>query len=523
MSPIIDLQRGISEAGRIRIGQQVAAGNGRTRPAKLDTFRLTSADRRRIDQAAELYGGTVAEWAAPAGKQWQVITTADSLDVIVPPSDLSFSQNYELWSAGGCQRRCDGVTEQIGEQPCVCDPAARECDIHTRLSVMLRDLPGLGVWRIDTQGWYAAREMSGAVRIIQMAAGRGALLPARLRLEQRSVKRPDEHGKVQTLRYAVPVIDIEITPAQLLAGSSEPLELEQVTRPPLTPVPQLTSLLPSIAEQSAAPAARPPRKNAAPAIPASGRQRSQAAPAAAIEKPESQPAQAVGETAAEGEGAASSPAVDLDKAHTGDELTRWLSGTHAAMRERVPEGNDEHAALRQLAATALASMEPAHLLADRSLNDLTAREWRHVAMALRDTPVIPKAAEGTGTPPAAEEAAAADTAVAPAQPVPETFADSPPAKPAPADPTAVENAVYKVSVEHGLIEENMEAGPAWAVLDTKATKVLGVVPSLSEEPGPAEIATYVGYWTEFAAMVAAGTFDKAARPRRPRAAAKAGA
>jgi hypothetical protein len=274
MSPIIDLQRGISEAGRIRIGQQVPAGNGRTRPSKLETFRLTSSDRKRIDQAAELYGGTVSEWQAPAGKQWQVITATDALDVIVPPSDLSFSQHYELWSAGGAQRRCDGVTEMLGEQPCLCDPAARECDIHTRLSVMLRDLPGLGVWRIDTQGYYAAVELSGAVQIISLAAGRGALLPARLRLEQRSVKRPDAKGKPQTLRFAVPVLDIEVTPAQLLSGGAEPIQLADATQPRMTPVPQLAlAVQPSIAEQSAPPAARTPRKNAAPEIPSSGRTR----------------------------------------------------------------------------------------------------------------------------------------------------------------------------------------------------------------------------------------------------------
>ena len=69
MSPIIDLQRGIAEAGRIRIGQQVPAGNGKTRPAKLDAFRLTSPDRRRIEDAAVLFGGVVTPWEAPA--EWK--------------------------------------------------------------------------------------------------------------------------------------------------------------------------------------------------------------------------------------------------------------------------------------------------------------------------------------------------------------------------------------------------------------------------------------------------------------------
>ncbi|SRX93589.1 endodeoxyribonuclease RusA-like protein [Thermacetogenium phaeum DSM] [Mycobacterium shimoidei] len=215
---IIDLQRRLAEIGRIRIGQQVPVGNGskKTRPAKLTTFRLTSPDRNRIAQAALLYGGNPAEWDAPAGKQWEVITESDALNVIVPPSDMAFSQHYELWSGGGCQRRCDGRNESISDGPCICDPDKRECAIHTRLSVMLRDLPGLGVWRIDTSGYYAALELQGAVEIVQLAAGRGQMLPARLRLEQRMVKRPGQSTK----RFAVPVLDIEVSPAQLMAGGA---------------------------------------------------------------------------------------------------------------------------------------------------------------------------------------------------------------------------------------------------------------------------------------------------------------
>lgn len=263
---IVDLQRSIREAGRIRIGEKVNGG----RPAKLETFRLTSADKLRIEQAAAAFGGTVSEWQAPAGKQWQVVTERDALDVIVPPSDLSFSQAYELWSAGGCQRRCDGVIEQITQGACLCDPENRACTPHTRLSVLLPDLPGLGVWRLDTQGWYAARELASVVELLIAAAGRGALLPARLRLDQRSTKK-QVNGRTQTLRYAVPVLDIEISPATLLNGSAQGMALEQAVGPGFTPVAALPG--PTIAEQSQPPAPRAPRSNAATEIPSSGRTR----------------------------------------------------------------------------------------------------------------------------------------------------------------------------------------------------------------------------------------------------------
>ena len=243
---IIDLQRRIQEAGRIRIGHVVPTSNGKTRPDKLDTFRLTSADKVRIDQAAALYGGNVAEWTAPAGKQWEVITEAKALDVIVPPSDMAFSQHYELWSAGGCQRRCDGAFEQMSDGPCLCDPDNRDCDIHTRLSVMLRDLPGLGVWRIDTQGYYAAVELGGAVQVIAAAAGRGVLLPARLMLVQRSVIRRGDDGKPLTRRFAVPVLDVEVTPRELLGGMSGVTSIEVSQVASLEPVKGRPALLQAV-------------------------------------------------------------------------------------------------------------------------------------------------------------------------------------------------------------------------------------------------------------------------------------
>lgn len=284
---IIDLQRRIAEVGRIRIGQQVPTSSGRgakKRPTKLDTFRLTSPNRTRIEQAARLYGGDVNEWEAPAGKQFEVITKTDTLPVIVPPSDMAFSQWYELWSGGGCQRRCDGATDSIGDRPCVCDPNNRECDIHTRLSVMLRDMPGLGLWRIDTSGYYAALELQGAVDVMRMAAAAGTMLPAQLRLEQRMIKRADE----QTKRFAVPVLDVEISPAQLLGGPRDALDIGTLALEParmethaaqgtthvasLTPVPASVQERPSppVSEQAAKTRERKPRKNAAAKIPPTG-------------------------------------------------------------------------------------------------------------------------------------------------------------------------------------------------------------------------------------------------------------
>lgn len=211
IKPIV-LQRRLAEVGRIRIGQVVPTKGGRTRPAKLDRLRFTSASRPLIEQVAAAYGGEVAEWTPANGgaAQWEVITDTGRVPVIVPPA--SVSQYMETWSGGGCQRRCDGETEMLSGDPCLC--AADDmmvCKPTTRLSVMLRDIPGLGVWRLESHGWNAAAELPDTAEFLARAGG---YIGAWLYLKpQRSVK------DGQTRDWMVPALEVDgVTPAQLLAG-----------------------------------------------------------------------------------------------------------------------------------------------------------------------------------------------------------------------------------------------------------------------------------------------------------------
>ena len=208
---IKDLAIRIHEAGRIRIGQKKAGRGGKSFPSKLDHFRLTSSDKSKLDRAADLWGGTVQPWESPDGKRWELFTDADEIQVILPPTQLAFSQHYELWSGGGCLRRCDGEFEQISEGGCICTSTDdRQCKPHTRLSLILPDLDGIGLWRLDTQGWNAAAELAGVVGLV---SGLGTLLPARLRLEQRSSIKDG-----QTRRFAVPTLDLEMPARQIMAA-----------------------------------------------------------------------------------------------------------------------------------------------------------------------------------------------------------------------------------------------------------------------------------------------------------------
>jgi hypothetical protein len=214
--PIITLQRRSRELGRIRTGQVVPGKNGgRGRPTKLDRFRLTSPSKELLEKVAALYGGTVEAWTPQNGgpQQWEVVTEATRLPVLVPPQPVS--QYYELWSGGGCARRCDGQRELLGDTPCICaaedpDPAERECKPTTRLNVVLAEVEGIGVWRLESHGYYAATELPEVAEFLARAQG---YVSAWLTLEERVIKRNGE-----TKRFLVPALEVDITPAELLSG-----------------------------------------------------------------------------------------------------------------------------------------------------------------------------------------------------------------------------------------------------------------------------------------------------------------
>ena len=233
---LLDIQRRGQQLGRIRIGQQVPTDKGKMRPAKLDTFRLTTQSRHAADAIAELYGGTVQNW----NNEFEVITGQSAIGVTVPPRDQVISQFYELWNKGGCLRRCDSQVEQISGKPCLCphaeDPddlvaveaAAQErarlaslnppqaCKVVTRISLMIPDLPGLGVFRLDTSSYYAAVEIGDAAELLQVARDRGVFLPAVLRIEQRQ-----RVAGGQTKKYPVPVLEVLATFRQIASGALE--------------------------------------------------------------------------------------------------------------------------------------------------------------------------------------------------------------------------------------------------------------------------------------------------------------
>ena len=223
IKPLV-LQRRLTEVGRIRIGEVKPTSNGKTRPAKLDRFRFTSPDRTVLDQIASLYGGTVESWTPANGgaQQWEVITDASSVPVIVPPQAVT--QWMETWSGGGCVHRCDGEHNVLTDTDCDPDEKAhKDAKPTTRLSVMLRDVESIGVFRLESHGWNSAAELPGMAELLAQAGG---FVTARLWLKPvRSV------ANGQTRDFMVPALAVDgLTPAQLLSGSSPLAAVESQQR-----------------------------------------------------------------------------------------------------------------------------------------------------------------------------------------------------------------------------------------------------------------------------------------------------
>jgi hypothetical protein len=139
---------------------------------------------------------------------------------MVPPQPIS--QWYEYWTGGGCKHRCDGRTNVLTDE--LCDPedfAHKEALERptTRLNVVLRDVEGIGVWRLESHGWNAAVELPDSAEFLAAAGG---YVNGWVSLEARTSKAEvsDRQGgtKIQTRHFHVPIIEIDVTPAQLMAG-----------------------------------------------------------------------------------------------------------------------------------------------------------------------------------------------------------------------------------------------------------------------------------------------------------------
>jgi hypothetical protein len=219
-SRLRNIQARAAEHGRLRTGY--TQGN---RPMRSATWVITSHSEEHVRAAAELWGGQVEPWKPLNStiEQWRVITKASSIEALITPGD-PLNQYNEMWSKGGCARRCDGETELLSRKACLCaaqfgedwhlQPKGRVCAATSRLNVMLPDLTGMGMWRAETHSFYAATEWGGMVDMVLAGTDGRGFVPVTLRIEPRQ-----RVANGETKKFPVVVVELRgVTPRQALAG-----------------------------------------------------------------------------------------------------------------------------------------------------------------------------------------------------------------------------------------------------------------------------------------------------------------
>lgn len=189
--PMYDVSPRLPTAFRLRLGAVERTAKG-SRPTHLrGAIRVTSPWQQVVDRIASAYGGSEPEpWQSPDGLQVQTVLPPQPLVVGIMPGQ-SLSQWWERWNAGGCARRCDGVTETLSGNPCQCPPmparmrASDACRPTTRLSILLpRLLEGdthlLAVGRLDSHGIIAAEGLQASLALAQQALDGGMVARATL-------------------------------------------------------------------------------------------------------------------------------------------------------------------------------------------------------------------------------------------------------------------------------------------------------------------------------------------------------
>lgn len=225
-------QRRLRQLGEIRIGHRIPLdgvdrnGKPKSRPAKLDKFRLTSPSRPLLEKVAKLYGGEVRPWQPGNGDpaEFEVYTQVDRLPVLVrgyaadDDGASASSEWFEHWEGRRMKRRCNGTQEKLSGKPCLCDPEGvvgwwgqRLCKPTTRLNVMLRDVPAIGNWLVASHGRNAAEKLPEMARFLARADG---YIPAALGIEEQ-ITYPE--GKPPN-RFMVPILEVDLTPLELFAG-----------------------------------------------------------------------------------------------------------------------------------------------------------------------------------------------------------------------------------------------------------------------------------------------------------------
>lgn len=214
--PLSDIARRVPLVGKLKAGVYKSG-----RPQAIDTWRLTTSSHEFAADFADIYGGTVEPMTNNnSPHKWEVISEASEISIALL-GENGYSVQYELWQAGGCQRRCDGVTAEVIQTTgpddveyaptnCICDAKQElECSLKSRLTMILPDLPFRGGVVYETGSKNFAEESQGMLALLAQMQASG-VTRGKLRLEQRKSS--------GNRKYTIAVVGVEQSPEAIVSG-----------------------------------------------------------------------------------------------------------------------------------------------------------------------------------------------------------------------------------------------------------------------------------------------------------------
>jgi len=147
-----------------------------------------------------------------------------------------YSQTRGLICKGDGERASALVDEQTGSlatrrsrqfslrkvdcNPAACSYYGKQCRRVMNLQFLLPDVPGLGVWQLDTSSFWSMSNINNAVQLVRESCGRVSMMPLTLRLQPQKVQPNGLKKTVHVLALDTPLTLVEMLRYTQLPPSS---------------------------------------------------------------------------------------------------------------------------------------------------------------------------------------------------------------------------------------------------------------------------------------------------------------
>lgn len=228
-----DIRR-IPRIGKIHLGmQQTSHKSGNAYPVACDHF-VVKADESTSEAAANAFHAVYGQ----TPREMTIAFASDDPEDFFPQYLSSYKGGegrYSLFCKGDGEtaKRSDG-SGGFREIPCLYQRCelfqSKKCKALGRLQFFLPDVPGIGVWGLDSTSYHSAVNLNSAIDLVRtLTGGLLKMIPLKLRLVPKVVN-PDGHVKT------VYVLDLRLEDVRLVDFLQRLPQLGEAKSPSVEPI-----------------------------------------------------------------------------------------------------------------------------------------------------------------------------------------------------------------------------------------------------------------------------------------------